>query len=407
MSAPRLSVIIASYRWPEALELSLASALSQSEADIEVLVVEDGEDAASRDVVERAGDSRVRWMALDPPCGGQSGPNALGIERAHAPLVAYLGHDDIWHPEHASSLLEVLDSGVDMAHATTLMLSDWTEPEQTGIAGASAWTIDTFVPPSSLGHVRSGPRIAQWTPPAHDGRPIDYRFLADCQSLGARVGSTGRATVVKFPAAWRKDSYVTRDVTPQRDAVAALAQDLEAVSERVAQSLAAGVQGEWPAPPLYPPGVIADYTRRSKGLPALNHPTHRWTIDTVPPGANWHGHESDSLGAFSWTHGDKRAWVRVDRPQAAELTVRITLAHVVAEWQLDKLVLDVDGTEVELQRSASDPGLVLIGRLANTGASTAVEIGLTCPGVRPAETDPSSHDTRLLGVAVREIEVLS
>lgn len=407
MTAPRLSVVIASYCWPEALQLSLASALAQTERAIEVLVVEDGADTASRDVVARASDERVRWLALDPPCGGQSGPNALGIERARAPFVAYLGHDDIWHPTHVATLLAALGRGVDLAHATTLMLSHWEQPEQAGVAGSEPWNRTTFVPPSSIAHVRESPRIGQWTPPALDGWPIDYRFLADCYEAGATIGHTGVPTVVKFPAAWRRDSYVTRDVEPQEHLMRALSDDEGAIERRLADVLAAGTRGVWPAPPLYPPGVIADHTRRAKGLPALNHPTSRWTIDAVPPGPNWHGLEHDACGPFSWTYGDKRAWVRVDSPQSERLGVRLALSHVLSPDQVEALVVDVDGERVELSRVGSRDGapVVLEGLLNRPAAGASVEVGVEAPGVTPAELVPGSKDQRSLGVAVREIEV--
>ncbi|MEI2701747.1 MAG: glycosyltransferase [Baekduia sp.] len=406
-AGPRLSVLIASYRWPEALELSLASALAQTERRIEVLVIEDGEDTQSRDVVAAAADDRVRWLLNDPPSGGQSGPNALGIEQARAPFVAYLGHDDIWHPRHAGALLDVLDRGVDIAHAATLLLDDWDAPHQRAVSGIEAWTPETFVPPSSIGHVRSGRPIARWTPPAADGRPVDYRFLADCGAAGARIASTGSVTVAKFPAAWRRDSYVTRDVAPQRALVAALATDPGVLERRASACLADGVPSTVPAPPEFPPGVIADHTRRMKGLPALNHPTSRWAIDTVPAGPGWHGLERDAAGAFSWTCGGERAWVRVDHPGAADLRVRVVVAHVLAESQLEDLEIDVGGSIVTLAAVApSRPGeaAVLEGPV-QSAAGRAVEVGIRSPGVRPASIDPGSPDERLLGIAIREIVV--
>lgn len=407
MTSPRLSVVIASYRWPEALELSLASALAQTERAIEILVIEDGDDTASREVVAAADDERVRWLALDPPCGGQSGPNQLGIQNARAPIVAYLGHDDIWHRDHVATLLEVLGRGVDIAHATTVMLSEWEESEHVGLAGTEPWTLQTFVPPSSIAHAREGPRIVAWTPPAHDGRPIDYRFLADCHAAGATVGHTGQPTVVKFPAAWRRDSYVTRDVKPQRDLMRALDTDERTIERRLADVLASGVPGVWPAPPPYPPGVIADHTRRAKGLPALNRPTSRWSIDSVPPGPNWHEPEADLHGSFAWTHGDSRAWVRVDSPSSPRLGVRVAMSHVLSCEQLSGLVVDLDGDGVEMVRTddRDDASVVFEGALDRPAAGGAVEVGIYAPGLRPAEVEVGSSDQRLLGVAVRDIEV--
>lgn len=405
---PRASVIIASYRWPEALRLSLAGALAQTVVDLEVLVIEDGPDQASRAVVREVGDQRVRWMRLRHSSGSQAGPNALGCREARAPVIAYLGHDDLWHPEHLASLLSVLDPTVDLAHAVTLCL-DASPEGRRAVAGTHAFEPSTFVPPSSIAHWRKGQRIGRWRAPGRTGMPVDHPFLMACHARGARFASSGVPTVFKYPAAWLVDSYRTRNVTAQvrlRDRLAAnpmLGQDL------LRQACDAGVPGDISAPAYAPPGVIADYNRRIKGLPARFGPPLRiwrpgeWSL----PFPGWHAVERDALGSFAWTGPGERSFVRMDAPGGTELGVRIVVRHVFCSEQLERLVVELDGAPVQVTRQPGPHGgTVLTGWLGRRAREQTVDVGLTTVLARPSDHDPSSHDARMLGAAVSEIELL-
>jgi Glycosyl transferase family 2 len=247
-----------------ALELSLASALEQTVGELEVLVVEDGDDHASRGVVERARDRRARALRLEPAAGTQSGPNALGWHRARAPVVAYLGHDDVWHPEHLARLLEALRPDVDVAHAVTRFLGAGTDT-RIEVAGSRPWTPDAFVPPSSVAHWRDSTRLGRWEPADANGHPVDDAFLLAADARGARCATSGAATVFKHPAAWRLDSCRTRDASPQQAIRARLAAEPGLGERLVAEARAAGAVGILPAPQAAAPGVVAGHSRRLQG----------------------------------------------------------------------------------------------------------------------------------------------
>jgi len=402
-----VSVIIASFQWPEALRISLAGALAQTVEDLEVLVVEDGPDRASRAVVREANDDRVRWMRLRHGSGSQAGPNAYGLRRVRSPIVAYLGQDDIWHPEHLASLLSVLNPTVDLAHAVTLLLGA-DEDDRLEIAGSSAWEPATFVPPSSLAHWRSSPRIGAWTSPDHSEMPVDYAFLGAAHARGARFATSGVPTAFKFPAAWRLDSYRTRNVSPQLQLQQRLISDPQVGQHLVRDALAAGVPGNLPAPPAAPPGVIADYNRRFKGLPArFAPPLTRWTPSNFLLFPGWYPAERDKTGSFAWTGPQERAFVRLDAPGDGELGVRVVVRHVVSSEQLDRLVIDVDGMVVALERTEDPHGAtVLTGWLGRGPRDHTIEVGVTTTPAPPSAHDPESRDERLLGAAVSEIQLL-
>ncbi len=402
-----MSVVIASYRWPEALALSLESALAQTVGEIEVLVVEDGSDRASAAVVRAAGDRRARHLGLPRNSGSQSAPNTLGWRHARAPVVAYLGHDDLWHPEHLESLLATLADGADIAHALTIASGP---PPQARLmlAGVERWQPHLFVPPSSLAHRRLSGRLGGWPAPGRSGWPVDHAFMMAAHARGATVAATGRPTAFKFPAAWRPDAYRSRDASLQMAWRTRLARDPAAGDELLAQARERGVP-VFTAPPDAHPGEIADHLRRIKGQPARHGPRQtRWSAGDVLTFDGWFDTEVDQQGRpFRWTGRDQRAVLRLDAPARARVTVRIAVVNWLAPSQLADMQVDLDRTRATIARSDGPDGLPLITATAHRATPRPiVEIGLTVPRHRVQDHLPGSSDSRRLGIAVRYIEVL-
>ncbi|MEA3032945.1 MAG: hypothetical protein QOH86_961, partial [Sphingomonadales bacterium] len=79
VTAPRVSIVLATYNWSAVLPFSIGSALDQSFGDFELIVVGDGCTDDSAEVVAAIGDPRVRWVNLPANCGHQSGPNNEGL----------------------------------------------------------------------------------------------------------------------------------------------------------------------------------------------------------------------------------------------------------------------------------------------------------------------------------------
>lgn len=116
--APRATIIIPTYRHSYTIDLSIESALQQTIEDIEVIVLGDGCDDATRSVVERywRTDDRVRFMDLPKgPNHGEEYRNDA-VLAARAPIVGYLCDDDLLFPEHVEDMLKLLD-GADFAHS--------------------------------------------------------------------------------------------------------------------------------------------------------------------------------------------------------------------------------------------------------------------------------------------------
>jgi hypothetical protein len=117
-SAPLAAIVVPTHDHAHTLDLAVASALEQTVAEIEVIVVGDGVGDDTRAVVARlaAEDARVRF--LDLPKGPHHGEVHRGraIDETAAGIVCYLCDDDLLLPDHVESMATLL-SGADLAHS--------------------------------------------------------------------------------------------------------------------------------------------------------------------------------------------------------------------------------------------------------------------------------------------------
>jgi GalNAc5-diNAcBac-PP-undecaprenol beta-1,3-glucosyltransferase len=113
------TVVVPTHSHATTLPLSVASALRQTLRELEVVVLGDGVDDATRAAAEAvaASDDRVRFV--DRPKGERHGElhrHAL-LGELSTPYVLYLSDDDLWFPDHARTLVDLLAGGADAAGA--------------------------------------------------------------------------------------------------------------------------------------------------------------------------------------------------------------------------------------------------------------------------------------------------
>src|SRR5262249_58047147 len=97
------------YNYGRYLAGAVESALGQTFADLEVVVVDDGSTDDTRDVIRPYLRHRcVRYYR--PNHVGQPAAKNVGIRLALAPLVAFLDADDLWLPENLERQVEVLEA---------------------------------------------------------------------------------------------------------------------------------------------------------------------------------------------------------------------------------------------------------------------------------------------------------
>lgn len=104
---PRVSVVIPTRSRPALLRRAVDSVLAQTFTDLELLVVVDGPDSETENLLAAQSDSRLRFVIHPTGRGGGAARNT-GVREARAPWVAFLDDDDLWLPRK----LEVQLSGL-------------------------------------------------------------------------------------------------------------------------------------------------------------------------------------------------------------------------------------------------------------------------------------------------------
>ena len=222
---PAVSVIIATYNWSSVLRYAIQSVLWQREQNFEILVIGDACTDDSEAVARSFGDARVRCENLPVNSGSQSSPNNAGIAMARGRYVAYLGHDDIWHPAHLSGMLEAAESSkADAVFSLVQMIGPQGTDYRvvTGVGGGR----NGFLPPSGLMHRREIAEAVGWWP---DYRTVqrnpDVEFVHRIRDAGYRFAATHELTVYKFNSAMRKNSYVEKPCHEQAEYVRRIQRD--------------------------------------------------------------------------------------------------------------------------------------------------------------------------------------
>jgi glycosyltransferase involved in cell wall biosynthesis len=104
-----VSVIIPTLRRPDLLRRALASVFSQSWTSIEVIVVIDGPDAATRALLDAMADPRLTVLRHERSLGPGRARNA-GAALARGAWLAFLDDDDEWLPDKLAVQLAGMSS---------------------------------------------------------------------------------------------------------------------------------------------------------------------------------------------------------------------------------------------------------------------------------------------------------
>ncbi|MFY1688486.1 glycosyltransferase family 2 protein [Plantactinospora sp. WMMB782] len=108
-STPHVSVVIPTRGRPDLVTRAVRSVLAQTVTDLEVVVVVDGPDGATRDALAAIGDDRLRVLVL-PESGGAPNARNAGVGVARARWTALLDDDDEWLPTKLAVQLELAGS---------------------------------------------------------------------------------------------------------------------------------------------------------------------------------------------------------------------------------------------------------------------------------------------------------
>jgi glycosyltransferase involved in cell wall biosynthesis len=272
---PGFSIVLATYGRGRHIAPTIASVLGQTIADFELIVVGDGCSDDTQAAVAAFADARVAWCNLPHNTGSQSLPNNEGIRRARGTWVCYIGHDDIWAPDHLQAIRQTID-----AHgAADVVVSGciYHGPPGSGVYivkglfDAPDAALRHFCPPSLLAHRRDAAlRIGGWRDPRAIKPPVDADFLLRAARAGLRFVSTARITVHKFAAGHRYLSYLRPGSDEQTAMLRAIAQNSVALDDVVAISRRSGLfmTGAYPDFEKLAVGSMSNRTGRTRGSAA-------------------------------------------------------------------------------------------------------------------------------------------
>ena len=274
-ATPQVSVVIAAYNWSSVLRYSIASVLRQTLDDFELWVIGDACTDDSEQVARSFGDARLHWHNLERNSGSQAGPNNAGVARARADFVAYLGQDDLWHPEHLASTLAVARAtGADAVHGLAEVIYPGGERTISGLTPGGELTADDVVVTSCLLHRRSlFDEVGPWAMPEEVALQVDVEWQRRLWLAGKTFRGTGRLSAFKFPAAARPASYLERPSHEQAEYARRMFEEPDFIErELLAVARSALLRPlrrvRVSAMPAVGPGAIHRLNRQMRGLDA-------------------------------------------------------------------------------------------------------------------------------------------
>jgi glycosyltransferase involved in cell wall biosynthesis len=208
------TVLVPTHSHGPLLAHAVGSALDQTIADIEILIVGDGVDQLTREVALELQTCDRRVTFFDNEKGPRHGEilRHEALQQATGRIVCYLSDDDLWLPDHVASMLNLLD-GADFAHALPIgiridgTIFPWAGHLEVASSRDQVIAHVNFIPLSCGAHTldryRRLPFGWRTTP---EGTSTDvYMWSQILQQPECVARSGARPTVVHFPSPWRKE----------------------------------------------------------------------------------------------------------------------------------------------------------------------------------------------------------
>ncbi|MDY6897433.1 MAG: glycosyltransferase family 2 protein [Cyanobacteriota bacterium] len=105
---PLVSVIIPAYNAEQFINKTLESVLSQTYENIEVLVIDDGSQDKTAEIVESIARKDSRVVLLQQENSGVAAARNLGINNSIGEFIAPIDADDIWYPQNLEKQVQCL-----------------------------------------------------------------------------------------------------------------------------------------------------------------------------------------------------------------------------------------------------------------------------------------------------------
>jgi glycosyltransferase involved in cell wall biosynthesis len=410
--APFFTIIVSTFGRGRHILPTIDAALAQTFRDFEIIVVADGDGDGTLRHVPRD-DPRVNVIALPRNSGSQAVPNNVGIAVARGHFIAYLGHDDIWMPDHLEALLRVIEwSRCDVAVSGCVYHGPPTTDlwQVTGI-GDELDARHHFFPPTSFAHRTAlAAEIGGWRDPLATSAPVDADLLLRLVEAGAEFVSTGEVTAHKFAAGHRYLSYLDHSSAEQSEMLAAIRSGV--VDRRVCQGYIDRAKADGTFMILgndhqagLKPGEIYRQNRSNKGIDRAKLVSLTGEVfvpmTPEPRALDWYPAESaDGGGLFRWSGPSLRPKILI--PFAGDIGARITL-HLTSfdpANAIDGIQLRLNDAAVEHATRRDHPARVDLEAVGLLRAAAPSVLTLIIPRYFcPAESTESA-DKRRLGIVM-------
>jgi glycosyltransferase involved in cell wall biosynthesis len=111
----KVSLIVTTYNWPEALRLTLTSAIKQSSFQGEIIIGDDGSRPETARTIEEVMESTaIRWCHVRHEDVGirQARVKNLAVKYSRCGYLVFIDHDVVLHPDFVSDHLRMSERGV-------------------------------------------------------------------------------------------------------------------------------------------------------------------------------------------------------------------------------------------------------------------------------------------------------
>lgn len=112
---PLISVVIPVYNGEKTIRQTLESVLNQTFTDFEVIVINDGSQDTTLEIVANIADPRLKVFSY--PNAGQAASRNRGLSQARGEFIAFLDADDLWTSDKLEAQLRVLQENPQAAVA--------------------------------------------------------------------------------------------------------------------------------------------------------------------------------------------------------------------------------------------------------------------------------------------------
>ncbi|WGV27766.1 glycosyltransferase [Halotia branconii] len=108
---PKISVVIPAYNSEKTIKATIDSVLNQTFIDFELIIINDGSQDSTLDIISQIQDSRIKIFSFEN-AGGNVSRNR-GLHQSVGEFVSFLDADDLWTSDKLASQLQALQENID------------------------------------------------------------------------------------------------------------------------------------------------------------------------------------------------------------------------------------------------------------------------------------------------------